>query len=75
MVALILLLLAWKMASARSKKYPKPFIFETQQGADIYPLYRRRSPEDGGQVAVVTINVRGSRTTQEVYNRRFITGG
>jgi len=35
-VALILPLLAWKMAS------------ETQQGADSYPLYKRRSPEDGG---------------------------
>jgi len=52
-----------------SKKYPKPFILETQQGADSYPLYRRRSPEDGGQVAVININVRGSRTTQEVDNR------
>jgi len=52
-----------------SKKYPKPFISETQQGADSYPLYRRRSPEDGGQVTAVTINVRGSRITHEVDNR------
>jgi len=31
-----------------SKKYPKPFISETQQGADSFPLYRKRNPEDGG---------------------------
>jgi len=52
-----------------TKKYPKSFISETQQGADSYPLCRGRSPEDGGQVMVVTINVRGSRITQEVNNR------
>jgi len=44
-------------------------LYLRQKGADSYPLYRRRSPEDGGQVMVVIINVRGSQTTQEVDNR------
>ena len=52
-----------------SKKYPKPYISETQQGTDNYPLYKRRSPEDGGQVSTITINVRGSRFAQEIDNR------
>ena len=30
---------------------------------------RRRNPEDGGQVTVVTIDVRGSRITQETESR------
>lgn len=31
-----------------SKKYPRPFIHETQTGDDRYPKYRRRAPENGG---------------------------
>ena len=50
-----------------SKTYPRPFLQETQLGADSYPLYKRRSPEDGGQAATITIDVRG--------NRRLTTGG
>ena len=30
------------------KRYPKPFVKETQTGQDGYPSYRRRSPQDGG---------------------------
>ena len=52
-----------------SKRYPRPFIQETQLGTDSYPLYRRRSPEDGGQVSTITVNVRGNRTTYEIDNR------
>ena len=52
-----------------SKKYPKPLISETQLGTDSYPLYRRRSPKDGGQVSTITINVRGSQVTEEIDNR------
>ena len=52
-----------------SKKYPKPFISETQQGTYSYPLYRMRSPEDGGKVSTIIINVRGSRFAQEIDNR------
>ena len=31
-----------------SKRYPNPFLKETQTGEDGYPSYRRRSPQDGG---------------------------
>ncbi|XP_054708402.1 uncharacterized protein LOC129218210 [Uloborus diversus] len=31
-----------------SKRYPRKLVKETQTGVDGYPLYRRRSPEDGG---------------------------
>ncbi|XP_066434063.1 uncharacterized protein [Eleutherodactylus coqui] len=31
-----------------SKRYPKPFLSETQTGDDGYPKYRRRSPSEGG---------------------------
>ena len=33
----------------RSKSFPKPFRRQTSMGDDSYPLYRRRSPQDGGQ--------------------------
>jgi len=32
-----------------SKNFPKPFRRQTSMGDDSYPLYRRRSPEDGGK--------------------------
>jgi len=32
-----------------SKGFPKPFRRQTSMGDDSYPLYRRRSPEDGGK--------------------------
>ena len=32
-------------------------------------MYRRRNPEDGGQVSTITMNVRGSRCTQDIDNR------
>ena len=38
-----------------SKKYPRPFISETQTGEDGYPQYRRRAPSEGGHV----INING----------------
>ena len=31
-----------------SKRYPKPFLLETQTNEEGYPSYRRRKPEDGG---------------------------
>ena len=37
------------MANGRcTKDFPKAFCRETRSGNDGYPLYRRRSPEDGG---------------------------
>ena len=35
------------------KKYPRAFISETQTGHDGYPLYRKRSPQEGGESAYV----------------------
>lgn len=31
-----------------TKRYPKPFLKDTQTGEDGYPSYRRRKPDDGG---------------------------
>ena len=31
-----------------TKRYPRQLIQDTQTGEDGYPLYRRRSSEDGG---------------------------
>ena len=36
-----------------TKHYPRPFVLDTQTGHDGYPLYRRRSPEQGGRTASV----------------------
>ena len=36
-----------------SKKFPKAFVRSTKQGQDGYPRYRRRSPEDGGHIAII----------------------
>jgi ATP-dependent DNA helicase PIF1 len=41
-----------------TKRYPRPFLKETQSGQDGYPLYRRRSPQDGG--FTTTLKIRGS---------------
>ncbi|XP_075437913.1 LOW QUALITY PROTEIN: uncharacterized protein LOC142476424 [Ascaphus truei] len=38
-----------------TKKFPKPFIADTQSGDDGYPQYRRRAPTDGGYTATITI--------------------
>lgn len=37
-----------------TKKYPRPFLRETQTGEDGYPQYRRRSPADGGFTANIS---------------------
>ena len=44
-----------------SKKYPKQYCSETQLGADSYPLYKRSSPGDGGQVSTISMRIGGSR--------------
>ncbi|XP_054711418.1 uncharacterized protein LOC129221007 [Uloborus diversus] len=38
-----------------SKRYPRTLVKETQTGVDGYPLYRRRSPEDGGFTIQLTV--------------------
>ena len=51
------------------KRYPKQYMPETQLGADSYPLYRRRSPDNGGQVSNICMGIGGSRVDQEIDNR------
>ncbi|XP_055308584.1 uncharacterized protein LOC129572604, partial [Sitodiplosis mosellana] len=36
-----------------TKRYPREMIQETQTGVDSYPLYRRRSPDDGGHETII----------------------
>ena len=50
-----------------SKNFPKPFRHQTSMGEDSYPLYRRRSPEDGGKT--FTKYVRGQGT---VFDNRWV---
>ena len=40
------------------KKYPRPFMAETQTGEDGYPSYRRRKPSDRGYTATIKRNGR-----------------
>ena len=55
-----------------SKKYPKQYISESQLGADSYPLYKRNSPDDGGQVSTISMRVGGTRIDQQVDNRWIV---
>ena len=55
-----------------SKKYPKQYISESQLGADSYPLYKRSSPDDGGQVSTISMRVGGTRIDQQVDNRWIV---
>ena len=50
-----------------SKNFPKSFRRQTSMGKDSYPLYRRRSPEDGGKT--FTKYVRGQGT---VFDNRWV---
>ena len=56
-----------------SKKYPKQYNSETQLGADSYPLYKRSSPDNGGQVSTISMRIGGSRINQEVDNRWIVS--
>lgn len=38
-----------------TKRYPRDFLQNTQTGEDGYPLYRRRSPQDGGHTTKVYV--------------------
>ena len=55
-----------------SKKYPKQYISETQLGADGYPLHRRRSHDNGGQVSYISMRIGGIRVDQEIDNRWIV---
>ena len=63
----------YKTPSCKSgHKYPKQYIAETQLGADSYPLYRRSSPDDGGQVSNISMRIGGSRVDQQIDNRWIV---
>ena len=56
-----------------SKKYPKQYNSETLLGADSYPLYKRSSPDSGGQVSTIRMRIiGGSHVSQEVDNRWIV---
>ena len=55
-----------------SKKYPKHFMSESQLGSDSYLLYKRSSPDDGGQVSTISMRVGGIRIEQQVDNRWIV---
>ena len=55
-----------------SKKYPRQFITQTQQGIDGYPKYRRRAPKDGGHTAKITVTVNGQREEREIDNKWIV---
>ena len=38
-----------------SKRYPRALVDDTITGNDGYPLYRRRSAEDGGNSTVIKV--------------------
>ena len=55
-----------------SKKYPKHFMSESQLGSDSYPLHKRSSPDDGGQVSTISMRVGGICIEQQVDNRWIV---
>ena len=55
-----------------SKKYPRQFITQTQQGIDGYPKYRRRASKDGGHTAKITVTVNGQREEREIDNKWIV---
>ena len=55
-----------------SKKYPKQYMAETQLGANSYPLYRRSSPDNVGQVSTISMRIGGFRVDQQVDNKWIV---
>ena len=52
-----------------SKRYPRAFVEETQTNDDGYPLYRRRSPDDGGHVTTLPLKINDRTQDFPVDNR------
>ena len=48
------------------KRFPKAYLKETEHGADSYPKYRRRSPEDGENCGTVNSAVNGQQIQRTV---------
>ncbi len=51
------------------KIYPRQLLHDTQTGEDGYPLYRRRSPEDGGFEAKIKVKIDNSNQEIEIDNK------
>ena len=54
------------------KKYPKNFVAETQLGTAGYPLYKRRSPDCGGQTGTVRMRSQGGYVTHTTDNNWIV---
>ena len=52
--------------------YKRSLLFESQLGSDSYPLYKRSSWDDGGQVSTISMRVGGIRIEQQVDNRWIV---
>jgi hypothetical protein len=52
-----------------TKRYPRQLLRDTETGDDGYPLYRRRSPEDGGIKAKIKMRINNSIQEIEIDNK------
>jgi hypothetical protein len=52
-----------------TKRYPRQLLRDTETGDDGYPLYRRRSPEDGGVKAKLKMKIGNSIQEIEIDNK------
>jgi PIF1-like helicase/Helitron helicase-like domain at N-terminus len=52
-----------------TKRYPRQLLGNTETGDDGYPLYRRRSPEDGGIKAKIKMRIGNSIQEIEIDNK------
>ena len=52
-----------------TKRYPRQLLHDTETGEDGYPLYRRRSPEDGGFKAKIKVKIDNSNQEIEIDNK------
>ena len=52
-----------------TKRYPRQLLRDTETGDDGYPLYRRRSSEDGGIKAKIKMKICNSIKEIEIDNK------
>ncbi|CAF1021035.1 unnamed protein product [Adineta steineri] len=52
-----------------TKRYPRQLVRDTETGDDGYPLYRRRSPEDGGIKTELSVRINNSIQKIEIDNK------
>ena len=55
-----------------TKRYPMQLLHDTQTGDDGYPLYRRRSPDDGGIKAKLKMRIGGVTREIEIDNKWIV---